>query len=127
MVVNIFWFRRDLRLDDNRGLFHGLQSGLPVLPIFIFDTNILNELEDKHDRRVSFIHSSLEKIQDELIKAGSSLDVRYGVPEEIIAEITDQYKVHTIFTNHDYEPYAKERDDRIRIQLAKKRYIIQNI
>jgi deoxyribodipyrimidine photo-lyase len=73
--VNIFWFRRDLRLDDNAGLYHALKSNKPVLPIFIFDTNILDELEDKADRRVEFIHAALEEMQEQLIKLGSSLDV----------------------------------------------------
>lgn len=119
-MVNIFWFRRDLRLDDNQGLFHALNSGLTVIPIFIFDSNILNELEDKNDRRVSFIHVALENMQNELVSKGCSLDVRYGNPVEVFKQLTDEYKIHTVFTNHDYEPYAKERDEKIRIQLVKK-------
>lgn len=109
-VVNIFWFRRDLRLYDNAGLYHALRGDNPVLPIFIFDQNILDELEDKTDRRVEFIHLALQEIQQQLVKLGSSLDVRYGKPVDIYKELLREYDVKTIFTNHDYEPYAKERD-----------------
>ena len=79
-VVNVFWFRRDLRLHDNAGLYHALKAGLPVLPIFIFDRNILDELEDPKDRRVEFIHQSLNAIQDQLLTHNSTLDARYGFP-----------------------------------------------
>lgn len=109
-VVNIFWFRRDLRLYDNAGLYHALRGDHPVLPVFIFDRNILDELEDKTDRRVEFIHLALQEIQQQLVKLGSSLDVRYGKPVDIYKELLREYDVKTIFTNHDYEPYAKERD-----------------
>jgi deoxyribodipyrimidine photo-lyase len=85
--INIFWFRRDLRLEDNAGLFHALNSGLPVLPIFIFDKNILDKLSDKNDRRVTFIHHSLMNIQHALQKIGSSLHVIYDTPEKIISYI----------------------------------------
>lgn len=108
--VNIFWFRRDLRLDDNAGLYHALKSNKPVLPIFIFDTNILDELEDKADRRVEFIHAALEEIQEQLIKLGSSLEVYHGKPLEVYKELLKKYKIGTVFTNHDYEPYALERE-----------------
>lgn len=108
--VNIFWFRRDLRLQDNAGLYHALKEAIPVLPIFIFDRNILDELEDKEDRRVEFIHLALQDIQRQVVKIGSSLDVRYGHPLDILRELLNDYKVEKVFTNHDYEPYAKERD-----------------
>lgn len=112
-VVNIFWFRRDLRLYDNAGLYHALRGDNPVLPVFIFDRNILDELEDKTDRRVEFIHLALQEIQQQLVKLGSSLDVRYGKPVDIYKELLREYDVKTIFTNHDYEPYASERDSSI--------------
>lgn len=112
-VVNIFWFRRDLRLYDNAGLYHAFRSDNPVLPVFIFDRNILDELEDKTDRRVEFIHLALQEIQQQLVKLGSSLDVRYGKPVDIYKELLREYDVRTIFTNHDYEPYARERDSSI--------------
>ena len=109
-AVNIFWFRRDLRLDDNAGLFHALKSNQPVVPIFIFDTNILNELEDKDDRRVEFIYAALEEMQEKLVKMESSLEVYYGSPADVFKELIKKYKIETVFINHDYEPYALERE-----------------
>jgi deoxyribodipyrimidine photo-lyase len=69
--VNVFWFRRDLRLNDNHGLYEALKAGLPVLPVFIFDTNILNALDDQFDRRVDFIHQAVNHLNKNLQKAGS--------------------------------------------------------
>ena len=109
-IVNIFWFRRDLRLRDNAGLFHALKDNNPVLPLFIFDTNILDELDDKADRRVEFIHLALLDIQKELVKIGSTLDVRYGDPVEMYKKLFDEYVIEKVFTNHDVEPYAKQRE-----------------
>jgi deoxyribodipyrimidine photo-lyase len=117
--VNIFWFRRDLRLEDNAGLFHALKSGPPVLPVFIFDTNILSELDDKKDRRVAFIYEALEQIQSKLKAMQSSLEVYYGTPETAFEGWMKKYKVEQVFTNHDYEPYSIERDQTIQ-QLLKK-------
>ena len=112
--VSIFWFRRDLRLHDNAGLFHALKEGQPVLPIFIFDRNILDELEDKTDRRVEFIHIALQDLQRQLVKLDSTLDVRYGTPLEIFTELLGEYTIGKVFTNQDYEPYAIERDAAIK-------------
>ena len=112
-TINIFWFRRDLRLRDNAGLYHALKDGNPVLPIFIFDRNILDELEDKADRRVEFIHLALQDMQQQLVKMDSTLDVRYGTPTDIYKELLNEYNIEKVFTNHDYEPYAKERDGAI--------------
>lgn len=111
--INIFWFRRDLRLQDNAGLYHALKEGKPVLPVFIFDRNILDELEDKADRRVEFIHLALQDMQRQLLKIGSTMDVRYGTPGEVYKELLDEYAIEKVFTNHDYEPYAKQRDKAI--------------
>jgi deoxyribodipyrimidine photo-lyase len=108
--VNIFWFRRDLRLNDNAGLYHALKQGKPVIPIFIFDKHILNRLEDRDDRRVAFIHAALETIQQHLIKMNSSLEVFHGTPAEVFTNLFGKYDIGTVFTNHDYEPYARERD-----------------
>ena len=108
--VSIFWHRRDLRLEDNAGLYHALKSGLPVLPIFIFDKHILDKLENRYDKRVDFIHQQLAEIKKQLNDLGSDLLVLYGTPEEVWPKITNQYNVKKVFTNHDYEPYAKERD-----------------
>ena len=109
-AVNIFWFRRDLRLHDNAALYHALRSGKPVLPIFIFDTNILDKLEDKSDRRVQFIHAALEEIQHALLTMGSTLEVFHSTPIDTFQELLRRYKIEAVFTNHDYEPYALERD-----------------
>ena len=111
--INIFWFRRDLRVHDNAGLYHALRAGLPVMPLFIFDRNILDQLEEKSDARVQFIRDTLENIQAALVKIGSSLTVYYGYPEEIYRRLLAQYKIEKVFTNHDYEPYARERDGKI--------------
>ncbi len=109
-IINIFWFRRDLRLQDNAGLYHALTAGNPVLPVFIFDKNILDEIEDRADRRVEFVHEALGEMQTELLKANSSLDVRYGFPSEVFKTLQQDYHIGKVFTNHDYEPYAKNRD-----------------
>lgn len=108
--VVLMWFRRDLRLHDNAALYHALKSGLPVVPVFIFDRNILDELGAKDDRRVEFIHLALQVMQHQLVAMGGSMDVRYGYPEEVFRQLMQDYKVEKIFTNHDYEPYAIERD-----------------
>jgi deoxyribodipyrimidine photo-lyase len=112
--ISLFWFRRDLRLHDNAGLYHALKSGNPVLPIFIFDKNILDKLEDKSDRRVEFIHNTLSEIQAELKQLGSLLLIKYGTPEEIFPELLNTYEVSAIYTNHDYEFYAQDRDNLVR-------------
>ncbi len=108
--VNIFWFRRDLRLDDNAGLYHALQSDQPVQPVFIFDKRILDQLEDKADRRVEFIHAALMELQQQLLSYGATLQVYYDNAEAAWKKIITDYSVGTVFTNHDYEPYAIERD-----------------
>lgn len=112
-IVNIFWFRRDLRLEDNAGLYHALKSGKPVLPVFIFDRAILDELEDRKDKRVQFIHQSLDALQNNLTRLGSTLDTRYGYPLEIYKQLLQEYTVENVFANHDYEPYGRQRDNEI--------------
>ena len=119
-TINIFWFRRDLRLADNAGLYHALKASLPVVPIFIFDRDILDKLEDKADRRVQFIHDALQVIQQKLSDLDSTLEVYYGYPVEIFEKLSARYNIDTVFANHDYEPYGIERDDRVRRLLAKK-------
>src|SRR5215213_8758023 len=109
-AVNIFWFRRDLRLNDNAGLYHALKEGKPVVSVFIFDRNIVDKLEDKEDRRLEFIHAAVKNIQAELKAMGSSLEVYYDFPEEVFKKLLSKYHVLTVFANDDYEPYAQERD-----------------
>ena len=107
--TTVFWFRRDLRLQDNAGLYHALKENKKVLPIFIFDTNILNNLEDKADKRVEFIHQSLELIKKQLEELSSSLLVLYGNPVTIYQKLNPK----AVYTNHDYEPYARKRDEEV--------------
>lgn len=118
--VALFWFRRDLRLHDNAGLFYALRSGMPVVPVFIFDTNILDELEDKADKRVDFIHRAITGMQQQLEKKGSTLHVLYTTPEKAFQELTEKYNVAAVYTNHDYEPYATKRDTDIAALLREK-------
>jgi deoxyribodipyrimidine photo-lyase len=119
-TVSIFWFRRDLRLQDNAGLYHALRSGKPVLPIFIFDTEILNDLPEKADKRVAFIYHALQKLQEELEKQGSILYVMHGTPLACFKRLTNEYDVAGVYTNHDYEPYATQRDEEIKKYLKGK-------
>lgn len=109
-TINIFWFRRDLRLDDNIGLFNTLNAANPVLPLFIFDTDILNKLGSNSDRRVDFIHRSITDLDHQLKKLGSSLLVLQGKPIDVWKKLMGQYKIGSVFTNHDYEPDAIKRD-----------------
>jgi deoxyribodipyrimidine photo-lyase len=117
--INIFWFRRDLRLEDNAGLYHALNGGIPVLPIFIFDKNILHRLENKSDRRVTFIYRELQKINDELLQFNSSLKIINDTPVAAIEKLLKKYSVKAIYTNRDYEPYATKRDAKIEILCIK--------
>ncbi|PWV47464.1 deoxyribodipyrimidine photo-lyase [Chitinophaga sp. S165] len=119
-TINLCWLRRDLRLLDHAALYHALKSAAPVVPVFVFDTNILNDLEDKHDRRVTFIHDTLEDLQVKLSKLGSTLDIYYGTPQQAFEHWTTQYDVQEVFTNIDYEPYAVKRDADIAKQLKEK-------
>jgi deoxyribodipyrimidine photo-lyase len=108
--IAIHWFRRDLRLEDNHSLSKALQSGKPVLCIFIFDRLILDKLEDKADARLTFIHSTLVSIHDKLRRLGSGLKTYYGQPLEVWQQIIEEYDVQEVFCNRDYEPYAQQRD-----------------
>ncbi len=109
----IFWFRRDLRLEDNAGLYHALKSGYKVLPIFIFDKNILDKLENNKDQRVEFIHKALADLQEQLLSFGSSLLVKYGTPFDVWANLISDFEIAEVYTNHDYEKYGIERDKQI--------------
>ncbi len=114
----IMWFRRDLRLQDNCALFHALNSGLTVIPIFIFDTNILNDLQDKQDKRIVFIHKALTHMHTALQKINCNMQVHYGNPLDIIAQLCATHQVTQVYTNTDYEPYAAQRDSAIEKLLA---------
>jgi deoxyribodipyrimidine photo-lyase len=108
--ITIFWFRRDLRLDDNVGFYEVSKSEHPVLPIFIFDTEILDKLPED-DARVTFIFETLQKMRTTLQEEhDSSLAMYHGKPLEIYRQLIKTYNVAAVYTNHDYEPYAKARD-----------------
>jgi deoxyribodipyrimidine photo-lyase len=109
-TVSIFWFRRDLRLQDNAALYHALKSGNPVVPIFVFDTKILDKLEDKADKRVAFIHAAITDIQTELAALGSTLQVFYTTPIDAFKKLLETHHIAAAYTNHDYEQYAIDRD-----------------
>ena len=109
-TINIFWFRRDLRLEDNVGLYHALNSKNSVLPIFIFDKDILRSLP-KNDARITFIHKTLSDINDTLKENfGSSIATFHNKPLDIFKQLVTNYHIDSVFTNHDYEPYAIKRD-----------------
>ncbi|TBV24718.1 deoxyribodipyrimidine photo-lyase [Meridianimaribacter sp. CL38] len=115
--MNIFWFRRDLRLDDNVGFFEALKGDYPVLPLFIFDTEILNKLL-KDDARVTFIFNTLQNMRNTMQKEhNSSLAMFYGEPKDIYKQLVKDYDIQTAYINHDYEPYARERDKNIKTFL----------
>lgn len=115
------WFRRDLRLKDNAALYHALKADRPVVPVFIFDTEILDLLEDKKDRRVAFIRLALEEMQAELKAMGSTMHVLHGTPEACFKKLLAQYEIAEVFTNHDYELQAIARDQKI-AQLLKEHH-----
>lgn len=116
--LSIHWFRRDLRLADNHGFFRALSEHGDVLPLFIFDTDILDKLEDKADRRVDFIHRALSGMQEELVKRGSTLLVEHGKPIEVWKRLLERFEITAVTTNHDHEPYAIARDTSVGALLA---------
>ncbi len=111
-MVTIFWFRRDLRLYDNAGLFEALKNNNNVLPIFIFDTDILSKLDTK-DLRVPFLYKTLLSMKSDLNQKKSDLLIQFGKPEEIFKILCEKYKIKSVYTNHDYEPYGISRDEKI--------------
>lgn len=118
--VAVFWFRRDLRLEDNAGLYYALKAGGPVLPLFIFDTEILEQLENKADRRVEFIQAALVHLQRQLTAVGTSLEVRHGRVKDVMMQLLAEFELSGIWTNTDYEPYATERDGQVKRLLAER-------
>ncbi len=117
--IVVCWFRRDLRLHDHRPLWEACQSGIPVLPVFIFDTNILDLLEDRNDRRVNFIHQTIARLDETLRKAGSGIRTFYGTPIAAFNAIRTEFVVKAVYTGQDYEPYARQRDSEIKLFLEK--------
>jgi deoxyribodipyrimidine photo-lyase len=117
--ISIFWHRRDLRIQDNAGLFHALQSPHEVQPLFIFDTTILDYLENKSDARVTFIYHYIEQIKLAYEKQGGSLLVEIGKPLEVFEKLLKKYSIKAVYTNNDYEPHALQRDQVVQELLHK--------
>lgn len=120
LKYTLFWFRRDLRLEDNRGLFHALTHHENVVPIFIFDSQILKNLKDKQDLRVQFIHQTLLHLKQHLNRSGTDLWVFHGKPLEVFQKLYEKNPFIKIYTNHDYEPYARQRDEEVRSWVLSK-------
>ncbi|WP_294223368.1 deoxyribodipyrimidine photo-lyase [uncultured Chryseobacterium sp.] len=117
--INVFWFRRDLRLEDNCGLSEALKSGLKVLPIFIYDTGILDKLENKSDKRVDYFHRALKHMHEELKKHKSGITTFQTKPVEAFKKLTKDFEISTVFCNEDYEPEAIRRDQEVADFLGK--------
>jgi len=115
--VNIYWFRRDLRFHDNTALHHALQNDTPLLPIFIFDKNILDKLEDQDDARVSFLQKRVHELKTVLEKNTSSLRVFHSTPDKVFDALIKEYDIQEVYCNRDYEPYAISRDNSIEKKL----------
>ena len=118
-AVSVFWFRRDLRLEDNRGLFEALHSPFPVLPVFIFDSEITDEL-DKDDARITFIYDNLKKLSIQLGERSSGMYCTKGDPMDVWSNLINKYNVQSVYANEDYEPYAIKRDQEVAQLLHKK-------
>ncbi|MBW8325433.1 MAG: DNA photolyase family protein [Prolixibacteraceae bacterium] len=118
--VNIFWFRRDLRVDDNHGLFQALNGGLPVVPVFIFDPAILSQFPNPNDARLTFIHQNLVELDREFRKYNSRLQVYFSSPEVVFGQLSARYSIHGVFANTDYEPTAISRDKKVAEMLQAK-------
>ena len=118
MKINLFWFRRDLRLEDNTALNAALKANNNVLPLFIFDENILSELPD-NDSRVNFIYNNLHNLNRHLQEHNSSILILKGKPEEVWKEMIENYTIENVYINKDYEPYAIKRDRTVKDLLSK--------
>ncbi|GAB3427714.1 DNA photolyase family protein [Massilia solisilvae] len=114
---SLVWFRRDLRSFDHAALHRALAGSSSVYCAFVFDTDILAGLP-RDDRRVHFIHASLRELDADLRRLGGTLIVRHGRAEEEIPRLAAELGVQTVFANHDYEPHAIARDDRVARTLA---------
>ena len=119
MKICLFWHRRDLRIHDNAGLAAALASGLPVVPLFIYDAVILDHLPDKADARLTFIFDEVEKLAEETEAAGGTFLARYGKPLDVLAQLLKDFDVAAVHTNEDYEPYATGRDTAVAKLLDK--------
>ncbi len=118
--IVIFWFRRDLRIDDNAGFYQALSSGYPVMPVFIFDTNLREQLDTSGDARVLFIRSALSALNQNMFPARSCLQIFKGKPAKVFAMLSEKLNIHAVYTNTDYEPYAMQRDSEVAAALKSK-------
>jgi len=118
-MISVFWFRRDLRLEDNTALTAAVSNKENVLPIFIFDENINDELEID-DARISFIYKTLSDINTKLGIAGTSLLCLKGDPRLVWEDLLEKHNVKSVYLNKDYEPYARNRDAEIEKTLKSK-------
>lgn len=116
--IVLFWFRRDIRLQDNVGLYHAIQSGKKVLPVFIFDSDLLVQFPNKEDRRIPYIYKALEEVNKQLEEYNSGLTVLYHTVLQAFEQLTKTYRIHAVYTNADYEPAARKRDAAVQAFLA---------
>jgi deoxyribodipyrimidine photo-lyase len=100
MKNSVFWFRRDLRIEDNTALFHALNSGYAVLPVFIFDTNIISELKPD-DARISFIYMQIKTINSEFAKQGGSIKIIKANPVKAFIQLFEKFDIHAVYSNRD--------------------------
>ncbi len=119
MKICIFWHRRDLRIHDNAGLAAALSSGLPVVPLFIYDRDILDYLPDKADARLTFIYDEVERLAEKTAAAGGTFLARHGKPVDVLEKLVQEFEVAAVHTNEDYEPYARQRDGEVGALLAR--------
>ena len=117
--TSLVWFRRDLRDFDHAALYHALKSSPKVYCAFIFDTEILDQLTDKADRRVEFLWESVRELKAALQASGGDLLVRHAPASSAIPALASELGVAAVFSNHDYEPAAIERDRRVAEALEK--------
>jgi deoxyribodipyrimidine photo-lyase len=117
-VVSIFWFRRDLRLEDNIGLMHALKTRENVLPLFVFDPEVLQWGENKRNIQVGFVYDTLMGIKEKLEIIGSGLYVAAGKPLDVFKALMDSYHIFSVYANREYEPYTLQRDDEVAAFLA---------
>jgi deoxyribodipyrimidine photo-lyase len=119
MEYTIFWFRRDLRLEDNAAFYHALKNNGAIIPLFIFDTDILDKLDNKSDARVNLIHFAIKEIQTKLRSMDVDILVKHGKVLDVFKALQKDYKIKNVYANHDYEPSAIDRDKTIEQFLAK--------
>jgi len=115
--TSLVWFRRDLRDYDHAALYYALKTSQQVYCVFVFDTEILNNLPDKSDRRVEFIWESVKELKAALQQHGSDLIVLHGMAQHEVPQLAQALKAQAVFTNHDYEPSAITRDTQVAQQL----------